>query len=208
MGVLEAILTRRSIRRYRPQPIPTAVLEQLLTAATWAPSAHNRQPWRFYVITNAQRKHELAEAMGQQLRADLAADHAPPAVIEQDAARSYQRIAGAPALILLCLSMADMDDYPDEQRQHHEWVMAVQSVAMAGQNLLLACHALGLAACWMCAPLFCPAVVQNVLDLPADWQPQGLITLGYPAETKTKTRVPLSTRVRWDADHADQADFR
>lgn len=199
MNTLEAILTRRSTRRYRPQPVPSAVLEQLLTAATWAPSAHNRQPWRFCVITSAQRQRELAEAMGRQLRADLAADHAPPAVIEQDAARSYQRITGAPALILLCLSMADMDHYPDEQRQRHEWVMAVQSVAMAGQNLLLAGHALGLAGCWMCAPLFCPEVVKNVLDLPADWQPQGLITLGYPAETKTKSRAPLSTRVLWDA---------
>jgi hypothetical protein len=60
--------------------------------------------------------------------------------------------------------------------------MAVQSTAMAVQNLLLAAHAEGLGACWMCAPLFCPEVVRSVLAFPAYWQPQGLITLGWPAD--------------------------
>ena len=50
--------------------------------------------------------------------------------------------------------------------------MAVQSTAMAVQNMLLLAHAEGLAACWMCAPLFCPDTVRAALDLPADWQPQ------------------------------------
>jgi F420 biosynthesis protein FbiB-like protein len=89
-----------------------------------------------------------------------------------------------------------MDDYPDARRRGHEMTMAVQSAAMAGQNLLLAAHALGLGACWLCAPLFCPDVVTATLALPPDWQPQGLITVGYPAETKTKTRAPLETRVQ------------
>jgi len=66
---------------------------------------------------------------------------------------------------------------------------------MAGQNLLLAAHVLGLGACWLCAPLFCPDVVRDTLALPPDWQPQGLITAGYPAETREKTRAPLETRV-------------
>ena len=58
--------------------------------------------------------------------------------------------------------------------------MAIQSVAACGQNLLLAAHELGLGACWMCAPLFAPDVVREVLDLPGDWDAQALITLGYP----------------------------
>jgi nitroreductase len=68
---------------------------------------------------------------------------------------------------------------------------------MAGQNLLLATHDAGLGGCWMCAPLFCPDVVRGALDLPADWQPQALITLGYPAEIREKTRAPLETKVIW-----------
>ncbi len=194
-NLLPLLQSRRSIRRYRPNPVPPALIEQMLTAATWAPSAHNRQPWRFAVITQARTKHKLAAAMGSKLRVDLAADGLSSALIEKDADRSYQRITNAPLLILLCLTMADMDSYPDEQRQKNEWLMAVQSTALAGQNLLLAAHALGLGACWMCAPLFSPDIVRQTLDLPTDWQPQALITAGYPAETRQKTRKPLESCV-------------
>jgi F420 biosynthesis protein FbiB-like protein len=132
--------------------------------------------------------------MGARLRADRTADGDDPAEIEQDVARSYARLTGAPAIIVVCSSMVDMDTYPDESRQHNEWVMAVQSVAMAGQTLLLMAHSLGLGACWVCAPLFVPYLVQTTLNLPADWQPQGLITLGYPAQTRHKTRANVAEK--------------
>ena len=194
-NLLDLIRTRRSIRRYTQDAVPADVIEQLLTAATWAPSAHNRQPWRFVVIADGQTRHRLAAAMGDQLRRDLAADGRSPEFIERDAGRSFARLTGAPLLILVNLTMADMDIYPDERRARNEAIMAAQSPAMAGRNLLLAAHALGLGACWVCAPLFCPAVVRETLDLPAGWQPQGLITLGYPAEEKQKTRHSLESRV-------------
>jgi F420 biosynthesis protein FbiB-like protein len=192
---LEFLQTRRSVRRYLPDPVPSAVVEQLLTAAIWAPSAHNRQPWRFVIIENEETRQQLAAAMNARLRADLAADGVSPEAIEKDASRSYRRMTGAPLLILLCLTMEDMDSYPDGQRQHNEWLMAAQSTAMAGQNLLLAAHALDLATCWMCAPLFCPDVVRETLALPPDWQPQALITVGVAAEERQKTRQPLATRL-------------
>lgn len=195
--LLETIVSRRSIRRYRSDPVPRNVIAGLLHAAIWAPSAHNRQPWRFCVVDTPAQRDALAEAMGAQLRRDLAADDLAPELIEQDAARSYARITGAAALIVLCLSLVDMDRYADERRSLNEYVMAVQSTALAGQNLLLAAHDAGLGACWLCAPLFCPDVVRGVLALPDDWQPQALITLGYPAETREKTRRPLETSVLW-----------
>jgi F420 biosynthesis protein FbiB-like protein len=135
--------------------------------------------------------------MGVRLRRDLAADGVPADVIEADAARSYERITSAPVIVVLCLTLADMDAYPDPARAHHEWTMAVQSVAMAGQNLLLSAHAVGLGACWMCAPLFCPDIVRDALELPPDWQPQGLITLGFPAQERSRTRKPLEESVLW-----------
>lgn len=193
--VLEAIRSRRSIRRYRNDPVSPDLIDEILRAAVWAPSAHNRQPWRFAVVREGVAKERLAAAMGGQLRADLSADGLPVEAIEKDAGRSYARLTGAPALIVVCLTMADMDVYPDERRQRNEWEMAVQSTAMAGQNALLAAHALGLSACWLCGPLFCPGVVRAALTLPDDWQPQGLITLGYAAETKEKTRESLESRV-------------
>ncbi len=193
----DAIFGRRSLRRYRPDPVPDSLIEDVLHAATYAPSAHNRQPWRFAITRQEATKVGLARAMGERLRYDLTADGAPIEVIEADAARSYERITSAPVLIALCLTMAEMDVYPDPRRSQLEEMMAAQSAAMAGQNLLLAAHAHGLGACWMCAPLFCPDVVISALNLPEDWQPQGLITLGYPAQERAKTRKPLGEVVVW-----------
>lgn len=172
---------RRSIRRYLPRPIARATIDQLLEAAVTAPSAHNRQPWRFVVMSAAQHKVALATAMGNRLRRDRQGDSDPDDVIEADVARSFARITGAATVVIVCLSMEDMDRYPDATRSRNEHQMAVQSTAMAGQNLLLAADAVGLGACWLCAPMFCPDTVRTALDLPLHWEPQGMITLGYPA---------------------------
>jgi coenzyme F420-0:L-glutamate ligase / coenzyme F420-1:gamma-L-glutamate ligase len=197
MSLHNAIFERRSVRRYRSDAVPRGIVDDVLRSAQWAPSAHNRQPWRFAVVETLERRHSLAADMGERLRRDLTADGAPRDVIEADVTRSYDRITEAPVVVVLCLSMADMDSYPDAARANHERTMAVQSTAMAGQNLLLAAYGYGLGACWMCAPLFCPEVVQAALDLPADWQPQGLITLGYPAQQRARDRKPLEDLVRW-----------
>ncbi|MCP5095778.1 MAG: nitroreductase family protein, partial [Chloroflexi bacterium] len=106
-------------------------------------------------------------------------------------------ITGATAVIIICLSMSAMDIYPDQRRTDAEQTMAVQSTAMAAQNLWLLAHAAGLGACWLCAPLFVPQLVQHTLNLPADWQPQGLMTMGWPAETKTKTRHDWQKNVQF-----------
>lgn len=190
------VAERRSIRRYRPGPIPAETLERILTAACWAPSAHNRQPWRFAILTPFSWKDRLARAMGDRLRRDRLTDGDSAVTIEQDVARSYARITGAPVVIVVALDMSDMDRYADD-RQRAEHIMAVQSTAMATQNLLLAAHAEGLGACWMCAPLFCPDVVVDAVSLPKGWEPQAIITLGEPAGPgKPATRRPLSD-VSW-----------
>ena len=189
------IRSRRSIRHYTADPVPQETLLRLIEAATWAPSAHNRQPWRFAVLAQATVKEQLATAMGTRLRADRTADGDDPADIERDVAHSYARLTGAPAIIVICISMADMDTYPDPARNRNEWIMATQSAAMAGQNLLLLAHAEGLGACWVCAPLFVPELVRDTLGLPEEWQPQGLITLGRAAKTQEKNRAPVETRV-------------
>ena len=196
MTVVDAIRSRRSIRRYTEQPIPAEVSERLLTAATWSPSAHNRQPWRFAVLTAPEAKERLARAMGDRLRADRLADGDDPGAVARDADRSYARLTGAPVVIVVCLTMADMDSYPDTRRKKAEYTMAAQSVAMAVQNLLLAAHVEGLGACWMCAPLFCPDTVREALALPEDWEAQAVITLGYPASAgKPASRRPLADAV-------------
>jgi F420 biosynthesis protein FbiB-like protein len=184
---------RRSVRAYRPECPPDAVIERIFTTAAAAPSAHNRQPWRYLVIRNPAVKARLAQAMGAQLAADSRADGDGEDAIALDVARSFQRITGAPVVILVALTMAEMDRYSDAERAQAEFLMAVQSTAMATQNLLLAAHAEGLGACIMCAPLFCATAVRQALPIPADWQPQGLVTLGPPAEPgKAKRRKKLT----------------
>ena len=98
-------------------------------------------------------------------------------------------------VILFFLTMADMDHYPDQRRSQAERQMAVQSVAMAVQNLWLLAAEEGLGACWLCAPLFVPDLVRQTLDIPSDWEAQGLLTLGWPDEERSKTRRPWQESV-------------
>lgn len=180
--LIEVLRARRSVRRFRPTPIPAATIQHLLEAACLAPSAHHRQPWRFAVVTSLEMQERLADAMARRLREDRAADGATAEAIEADVARSRARLTGAPCVIVVCLTMRDMDTYRDTRRSRAELRMAIQSVAMAGENLLLAAAAEGLGACWMCAPLFAPEEAAAALELPPDWEPQGVILLGEPAE--------------------------
>ena len=189
---------RRSIRRFDGSSIPPETLQRVLEAATTAPSAHNRQPWRFVIITALEDKRSLANVLGEELREDRLADGDDPGQIEKDVTQSIERIADAPVVVIACLSMEAMDVYPDERRKTAEYIMAVQSVSMAAQNLLLAAHAEGLGACWLCAPLFTKDEVREELNLPEGWDPQGLIILGYPADAgKERPRRPIEEVSLW-----------
>ena len=75
-----------------------------------------------------------------------------------------------------------MDTYPDTRRKKAEYLMASQSAAGAGLQLLLAAHAEGLGSVWVCSPLFAQETVQAALGLPKSWEPQAMYFLGYPEE--------------------------
>jgi F420 biosynthesis protein FbiB-like protein len=201
--------SRQSIRRYQSAQPTVASLRRIFESVACAPSAHNRQPWRYMVISDVRTKQRLAIAMGQRLAADRAKDGDLDEAIQRDVQRSYQRITGAPVVVVVALSLAEMDRYPDQNRERSEYMMAVQSTAMATQNLLLAACAEGLGACWMCAPLFCPDDVKRVLSLPEDWEPQGLITLGYPSQPwRVRPRKPVSEFVRFDPSQDEPCQTR
>ncbi len=177
----EFIRSRRSVRRFLSDSVPPTVLERILKTGTFAASAHNRQPWRFAVLTTPAIKTHLADALGADFRRDLEADGLSPDEVEAQVARSRARICEAPVVIMLCLTMMGMDTYPDEKRRRAEYLMATQSVALAGGTILLAAHAEGLGGVWVCAPLFAPDTVRRALSLPPDWEPQGMLLMGYPA---------------------------
>jgi F420 biosynthesis protein FbiB-like protein len=142
--------------------------------------------------------------MGERLRADRTRDGDQAEAIEADVARSRTRIEDAPVVLVVALTMRDMDQYADQQRAAAEHTMAVQSVAAAVQNILLLAHARGLGSCWMCAPLFCPDVVRTSLGLPDDWEPQALVTLGRPAAPgRDRTRISADETIVWIEDIED-----
>lgn len=191
---------RRSVRAFRPDPVPRALLEKVIEAARWAPSPHGTMPWRLAVLTTPESKARLAAAMGEAWVDTLAQDGEPRAVVAKRLANSHARIREAPALVLLCLYEGDLDHYPDAGRQAAEATMAVQSLGAAAENLLLAAYALGLDGGWMCAPLFCPDEVRAALALSPDLVPHALLPLGYAAkEPKRRPRLPTSELVvRWE----------
>ena len=179
--LLDTIEGRRSIRKYQLKQIPRKLIEEVLVAAGWAPSAHNAQPYGFIVLENAQTKLDLAEVMAKVWVADLEKDGQ---TIEADRLRErVERFAKAPVLILACITgIKGLPRYSDTRRQACLHDLAVQSLGAAIENLLLAAHAKGLGACWYSAPCFCKETVRQKLMIPNDVEPQAFIVLGYPAE--------------------------
>ncbi|MCP8305140.1 MAG: nitroreductase family protein [archaeon] len=195
---LQIVRSRRSIKKLKPDPIPRDLIEEMIDVAISAPSAHNAQPWRFIVITDQDLKVRLAKAMARSWRDDLSKNGVSDMEMERLIESSKERALNASILILACLTMEDMDKYMDGRR-NFEYIMAVQSVSAAIQNLLLAIHVRGLGACWRCAPLFCMEVVREVLNIPESFYPQAIVEVGYPVEkVKMPPRKPLKDVVRYN----------
>src|SRR5690349_4402915 len=144
VGDLAMLLrSRRSVRKYQARPVARELLEQILEAARWAPSPHGRQPWRFVVLTRQEPKQRLADGMGDEWRRNLQMDKQAEEIVNLRLEKSHQRISQAPAIIIPCLYVEDLDRYPDEKRQADETIMAIQSLGAAVQNMLLMAYELG-----------------------------------------------------------------
>jgi len=192
--------TRASSKLLTPGLVRIEKVLRALEAAVSAPSAHNSQPWRVILIDDKDTIERLLEEMVEEWRHDLRADGLPDWKVEVIVGEAKKRSLRASILIIVCLTMTEMDKYPDERRMRAEYVMAVQSIGAFIENLLLALHALGLGACWRCAPLFAPDAVRRVLGIPVDVEPQAMIEVALPGGTRPKNRKPLrevAWRNRW-----------
>lgn len=170
MDVKEAIKARRSIRRFKKDPIPEDLLREVLEAATWAPSAGNVQPWQFYVITQAEKRKGLSKAGRQGF------------------------LGEAPVIIVVCALLERAARYYGERGKS---LYCLQDSAAAIQNLLLRATSLGLSTCWVGA--FSETQVKEILGLPPEARPVALIPLGYPAENPLPPpRRGLSEVVVWE----------
>lgn len=161
---------RYSCRRFQPTPLPRPLLQELLEAARWAPSAGGLEPWRFVVITAASTRVQLAAA-----------------------ALAQKFVAEAPAVIVICAVPEESARFYGERGRS---LYCLQDTAAATQNLLLAAAARGLGTCWVGA--FDESQVVRLLALPSGWKPVALIPVGYPAEPPPRRRRrPLAEVVRW-----------
>ena len=189
MRALDAIASRRSVRRFAPREVPRALVPKLIAAACAAPAPHHNRPWRF-VEVRLETRPRLIEAMAAAWRADLESDRWPRQALDKPLARSRRQLTEAPLLHLACLELGSDRDWPDERRRAAERDMYVQSLGAALQNLLLAAHAYGLGGYLKGAPLFCATAVTEALDLPPGWQPAFLALLGYPDDSSAPAPRP------------------
>lgn len=193
LTVDESILERRSIRHFRPDPVPRRLIAELLEHACWAPSPHNSQPWRFTVLFRRDDKERLARAMAERLEAELRARRAPDEEIRRQVDRSHERISTAPVAVLCSLTPEGLVPHRDERMRSLEWDMAIQSVGAVLQSVFLLAYDRGLGTCWMAAPMYCPDVVRDALSLPPTYEPQALVLMGYPArEGRKRERRPVA----------------
>ena len=196
MNAYEAIIGRRSLRQLSTVPVAKPLVQKLLYAAVLAPAPHHTKPWRFVHLETPGSRKRLAEAMGAAWRADLESDGVSESQIGQLLSRSERQIVSAPALVLANIVAEGLRAWPDQRRRRAEYRMAVQSIGCALQNIMVAAQAEGLASYWISAPLFCPDAVREALDLPAEYEAQALVSIGYPAsDARPRAEPDLATLI-------------
>jgi nitroreductase len=171
MNVLEAIKGRRSIRAFKSDDVSTEVVEELIDAAIWAPSAGNIQPWEFIIVRESKIKKSLAEA-----------------------ALDQSSIEEAPVVIVVC---ANENRSFQGYGARGKTLYCIQDTAAATENLLLFAYSFGLGTCWIGA--FREDEVREILKIPSGVRPMAMIPVGYAAETPLpRKRRPRNLIVHYE----------
>jgi len=165
MNVLDAIKRRRSIRAFKNIDVSADVVEKLIDAARWAPSAGNIQPWEFVIVRKPEIKRRLAEAALEQ------------SFIEE-----------APVVIVVC---ANENWSLQWYGIRGKTLYCIQDTAAAIQNILLAAYSLELGTCWVGA--FREEEAREILKTPNGIRPVAIIPIGYSDEAPPPpSRRPLN----------------
>ena len=203
----EVMNSRRSVRQFKPDRPPKDTVERLIEAAITAPSASNKQPWRFLAVANREVIARLAAAVREAV--DRIAHHIEPAFEESFRAYGdyFTRFVEAPiVMVLLFRSMAVLSHLvgqrlPAEGRDRMvamERDTGLTSASLAMQNLLLMAHAMGLGASAMTGPLAASDRIREILGIQPSWHVVAFIPLGYPDEDPAATpRKPVGQVLKW-----------
>jgi nitroreductase len=187
----DVVLGQRACRSFAPDPIDDELVARVLTAATHAPSAENRQPWVFVVVRDPDMRRSVAEVTRQAwhggARAFSEGRLAPGRLA--DVERGVERgIEEAPVLVVVC---------GDEQRALA--VTLSSSVYPAAQNLCLAANALGLGSAFTTLATVDPVALRPVLGLPDHVRPMAVVPLGRPAKPLgPPRRAPVGDKAHRD----------
>jgi len=190
MQTLEAIAARRSIRKFKPDPIPEDALRAILTAAIQAPSGKNRQPWKLIVVRGDKRA-EMMKVMrggmaGRKAEGDdLGSSEWTARVMDQ-----------APVTVFVINPHGKQPWLAHSIDENFQELVDVQSVGAAIQNMLLAALDLGLGSLWICDVFYAYEQLMNWLG--EKGQMVAAVSLGYPDESpEARSRKPFDEVVRW-----------
>lgn len=208
--ILEWMQTRHSVRNFTEQPVEREILDSLLQAAISAPSASNRQPWRFAMVSSARLRAKIVAAIqgrAEQIKAIIAQGH------HAEDYGNYGDFFHEPLCSASVIIIPQFRHYPDlianllasgganPAQFHTASTMQAEhcSTSAAVMNLLLQAHAFGLGACWMAGPMIARDEISELLDIQEPWQMLGAIALGYPAPPlpEAKLRKSLDKVAVW-----------
>lgn len=187
MDTLEAIHTRQSIGNVKPDPVPRELIEKLLSAAVQAPNHYKVRPWRFVVLTGAARER-LGDEMAQVFLEKF--PNLPSDTLSKALEKERSNPLRSPVLIAVGV------DKPSEPK-----VIEIENIcaaAAACQNLLLAAHALGLAAKWRTGKAAREPRIKQFLGFEADQHLIAFLYIGYPEiECAPPARPSFEDRTVW-----------
>ncbi len=203
----ELFRARRSVRRFKSEQVPEALVTRLIEGAITAPSASNKQPWKFLIVENRALIARMAEAVRGATA--LVAGYIPA---ESQAAFErygdyFTRFEHAPLVVvpiykpLTLLSNLTSSDLPAEARaavEQLELDSGLIGTSLALGQLLLLAHELGLGASGMTGPLLARPELKALLQVPVSSDIAALVPLGFPDEVPTPTeRKAASLVTRW-----------
>lgn len=172
-NLINGLLERRSIREYEDKPVPKDMLELIVKAGSYAPSAMDVQPWHFTVVQNAAVIARVTETMKKVCKTE----GIPEFVSEHVSSPEYTVNYGAPVLIII-----------SGTRSH---ALSALACALAAENMMLASYALGLGSCWINQPSTLTNVPEfrallSELGVPPEYDVCASLCLGYPSEANPR----------------------